>query len=86
DIDYQGQKYEYLPFGSGRRMCPGASFALKTLHFTLASVLQGFEIAKPSKDPIHANESVGLTDIEDLPLEVILSPRLSIDMYHYANQ
>ncbi|GJZ48651.1 cytochrome P450 CYP82D47-like protein [Tanacetum coccineum] len=86
DIEYQGQQYEYLPFGSGRRMCPGVLFAIKTLHFTLASVLQGFELAKPSKDPIHANESVGLTDIEDFPLEVILSPRLSIDMYHYANE
>ena len=83
DIDYKGQQYEYLPFGSGRRMCPGVSFAIKTLHFTLASALQGFELAKPS-NPVDANESVGLTDIKDFPLEVILSPRLSIDMYHNA--
>ncbi|GJQ91243.1 cytochrome P450 CYP82D47-like protein [Tanacetum coccineum] len=86
DIDYQGQQYEYLPFGSGRRMCPGVSFAIKTLHFTLASALQGFELAKPLKDPVNANESFTLTDIKDFPVEVILSPRLSIDMYHYANE
>lgn len=83
DIDYQGQQYEYLPFGSGRRMCPGVSFAIKTLHFTLASALQGFELSKPS-NPVDANESVGLNDINDFPLEVILIPRLSIDMYHNA--
>ncbi|GJQ91237.1 cytochrome P450 CYP82D47-like protein [Tanacetum coccineum] len=52
----------------------------------LASALQGFELAKPSKDPVDANESFTLTDIKDFPVEVILSPRLSIDMYHYANE
>ncbi|PWA97366.1 cytochrome P450 82A2 [Artemisia annua] len=85
DIDYQGQQYDYLPFGSGRRICPGISFAIKTLHFTLASALQGFELAKPS-NKVDANEGVGLTDINDFPLEVILSPRLSIDKYHNATE
>nr|GEV56559.1 cytochrome P450 CYP82D47-like [Tanacetum cinerariifolium] len=86
DIDYKGQQYEFLPFGSGRRMCVGASFALKILHLTLASLIQAFELSKPSKDPVDMSKSVGLTNIKDFPLEVILSPRLSVDMYHYACQ
>ncbi|GKD67601.1 cytochrome P450 [Tanacetum coccineum] len=81
-----GQQYEFLPFGSGRRMCVGASFALTILHFTLASLIQAFELSKPSKDPVDMSKSVGLTNIKDFPLEVILGPRLSVDMYHYANE
>ncbi|GKE76540.1 cytochrome P450 CYP82D47-like protein, partial [Tanacetum coccineum] len=75
DIDYKGQQYEFLPFGSDRRMCVGASFALTVLHFTLASLIQAFELSKPSKDPVDMSKSVGLTNIKDFPLEVILGPR-----------
>ncbi|KAL1806697.1 hypothetical protein ACET3Z_029765 [Daucus carota] len=27
DVKYKGQSYEFLPFGSGRRMCPGLQLA-----------------------------------------------------------
>ena len=29
-VDIKGNHFELLPFGSGRRMCPGVSFAIKT--------------------------------------------------------
>ncbi|CBI32516.3 unnamed protein product, partial [Vitis vinifera] len=31
DLDVRGQNFEFLPFGSGRRVCPGISFALEFL-------------------------------------------------------
>ncbi|GKE08281.1 cytochrome P450 CYP82D47-like protein [Tanacetum coccineum] len=86
DMDYKGQQYEFISFGSGIRKCICASFALKLLHFTLASLIQEFELSKPSNDPVDMSKSIGLNDIKDFPLEVILSPRLSVDMYHYANE
>lgn len=81
DIDLKGQHHEYIPFGSGRRMCPGVSYALQSLHIMLATLLQGFEIAKPSKEPIDMSESFGLTNMKATPLDVLLSPRLSNKLY-----
>jgi cytochrome P450 len=81
-IDLKGQHYELLPFGSGRRMCPGVSFALQSLHITLASLIQGFELAKSSDGPVDTSEIFRLTNNKASPLDVLLSPRLSSNMYH----
>ncbi|KAK9170008.1 hypothetical protein Syun_002148 [Stephania yunnanensis] len=44
DMDVKGQSYELLPFGSGRRSCPGIGLALQVMHLTLARILQAFEL------------------------------------------
>ncbi|XP_076883272.1 cytochrome P450 CYP82D47-like [Bidens hawaiensis] len=84
EIDLKGKHYELLPFGSGRRMCPGVSFALQVLPLTLTNVIQQFVIHKPSNEPIDMSERLGITTIKATPLEVLLSPRLSLKMYHDA--
>ncbi|CAI9281779.1 unnamed protein product [Lactuca saligna] len=81
DIDVKGNHYELLPFGSGRRMCPGVSFALQALGLTLASLLQQFTIKKPSDDVVDMTESMGMTNGKATPLVVLLGPRLSTNMY-----
>ncbi|PWA57320.1 cytochrome P450 [Artemisia annua] len=81
-VDIKGNHFELLPFGSGRRMCPGIYFALQSLHFTLASLVQQFVVRKPSDEPIDMSESFGLTNMKSTPLEVLLTPRLSPGMYH----
>ncbi|KAK9214980.1 hypothetical protein WN944_006983 [Citrus x changshan-huyou] len=81
DIDVRGQNFELLPFGSGRRMCPGVSFALQVMQFTLASLLHGFDIATPSNEPLDMGERLGLTIEKSTPLEVLVSPRLSASLY-----
>ncbi|KAK1313368.1 Cytochrome P450 93A3 [Acorus calamus] len=43
-VDVRGQHFELLPFGSGRRGCPGASLGLHVVHTTLASLVQCFEL------------------------------------------
>ena len=42
-IDVTRQNFELLPFGSGRRMCPGYSLGLKMISSTLANMLHGFQ-------------------------------------------
>jgi cytochrome P450 len=82
DVDIRGQHFELIPFGSGRRMCPGVSFALQVTEFTLASLIHSFNISPPSDDPIDMTESFGLTIEKTTPLHVLLKPRLSTHNYH----
>ncbi|XP_027364304.1 cytochrome P450 93A3-like [Abrus precatorius] len=42
-VEVRGQHYQLLPFGSGRRGCPGTSLALNIAHTTLAAMIQCFE-------------------------------------------
>jgi cytochrome P450 len=81
DIDVRGQNFELIPFGSGRRSCPGISLALQVVHLTLASLLHSFEIAKPSNEDVDMTESTGLTNLKATPLDVLLTPRLNSELY-----
>ncbi|KAH6791443.1 hypothetical protein C2S51_006449 [Perilla frutescens var. frutescens] len=76
DIDMRGQNFELIPFGSGRRACPGTSLALQMVHLTLASLLHCFEFAKASDVEIDMTESSGLTNLKATPLEVYITPRM----------
>ncbi|CAI0386883.1 unnamed protein product [Linum tenue] len=42
-MDARGQHFEFLPFGSGRRVCPGTTLALHMVHANLAAMIQCFE-------------------------------------------
>ncbi|KAK2431918.1 hypothetical protein P8452_44993 [Trifolium repens] len=42
-IDYKGSDFELLPFGAGRRMCPGISFATPNIELALAQLLYYFD-------------------------------------------
>ncbi|KAK9757292.1 hypothetical protein RND81_01G153900 [Saponaria officinalis] len=81
DYDVRGQNYDFMTFGSGRRICPGISFALQFMQFTLASLLQGFEISTPMDEMVDLTEGAGLTNLKATPLDVILTPRLPGHLY-----
>ncbi|KAL7262034.1 hypothetical protein ACSBR1_000423 [Camellia fascicularis] len=36
DVDVKGQHFELIPFGAGRRVCPGTLFSIQMLHLVLA--------------------------------------------------
>ncbi|CAL1400611.1 unnamed protein product [Linum trigynum] len=43
DVDITGQHFQLLPFGSGRRSCPGMPLALRQLPTVLAAMIQCFD-------------------------------------------
>ncbi|PON89553.1 Cytochrome P450, E-class, group I [Trema orientale] len=43
-IDVKGHHFQLLPFGSGRRMCPGVNLATQMLPALLANIIQLFDL------------------------------------------
>ncbi|KAF8014660.1 hypothetical protein BT93_H0461 [Corymbia citriodora subsp. variegata] len=85
-VDASGQHFEFIPFGSGRRSCPGAAFALRATHLTLARLLQGFDLATPSDEPVDVTEGLGVNLPKATPLRVILTPRLPPVLYEQLTE
>jgi len=43
DINYKGNNFELIPFGAGKRICPGLPLPHRTVHLIVASLLHNFE-------------------------------------------
>ncbi|KAK9073336.1 hypothetical protein SSX86_007660 [Deinandra increscens subsp. villosa] len=80
-VDLRGQQFVLMPFGSGRRSCPGVNFGLQVLHLTLARLVHSFDLGRPSDLPVDMTESPGMTIPKKMPLEVVLTPRLPSELY-----
>ncbi|KAK4264413.1 hypothetical protein QN277_025592 [Acacia crassicarpa] len=57
-VDFKGQDFEFIPFGMGRRGCPGISFGLASLEYVLANLLYWFDWKLPAQG-IDMSESYG---------------------------
>lgn len=80
-INFRGQNFEYIPFSSGRRMCPGLTFGTQVVHLTLARLLHGFNILVPRDEPVDLSEGLGIALPKVKPLQPVLSPRLPAELY-----
>nr|XP_010930035.1 tryptamine 5-hydroxylase [Elaeis guineensis] len=75
DIDFKGQQdFKLLPFGGGRRGCPGYSFGLATVETTLSKLLYHFDWELPpgvGADDVDMSEIFGLATRKRQPLILI---------------
>ncbi|KAA8544289.1 hypothetical protein F0562_022301 [Nyssa sinensis] len=63
-MDFKGIDFEYIPFGAGRRICPGVLFALPNIELPLAQLLYHFDWKLPTglkEEKLDMNEAFGLT-------------------------
>ena len=74
ETDVQGNHFELLPFGAGRRACPGTSLALAMLHIQTATLLHCYDWVAPDLDMSIADGNVPYLA---KPLCAIPRPRLS---------
>ncbi|XP_021742026.1 cytochrome P450 71A1-like [Chenopodium quinoa] len=86
--DFKGQDFRYIPFGAGRRGCPGISFALANAELVIATLLNEFELTLPGDvqiEKIDMTEITGLTVRRRDPLMVIATPSAYVLEQMYAD-
>jgi cytochrome P450 len=73
-VDFRGTDYQFIPFGAGRRICPGINFALPVLELALVSLLHHFEWELPAGmrlEDLDMGEAPGLTTPRRIPLVLV---------------
>ncbi|KAM0935065.1 putative geraniol 8-hydroxylase [Dioscorea sansibarensis] len=74
DIDVRGREFEFLPFGSGRRICAGLPLAVRMVPLMLASLLRGFDWQPPdgmAPEDIDMRETQGIPVAMAVPLRAV---------------
>lgn len=75
--DFNVSRFQYLPFGGGRRICPGATFGVVSIEIVLAKLLYHFDWALPGgkrMEELDMEESIGLALTRKCPLFLVASP------------
>ncbi|KAI3711328.1 hypothetical protein L2E82_41331 [Cichorium intybus] len=73
-IDYKGRDFELIPFGAGRRICPGLNLANRMLHIMLGSLIYKFDwkvVGNTRAQDIDMGEKFGITLKKAIPLMAI---------------
>lgn len=76
-VDYKGQHFKYIPFGAGRRGCPGLSFSIAAMELLIANLVYEFNWTLPDGrecETLDVEESAGITVGRRNPLMVIATP------------
>ncbi|KAH9317855.1 hypothetical protein KI387_019624, partial [Taxus chinensis] len=71
DLDVKGQHFEVLPFGGGRRICPGMALGLKVVQLLLANLVHSFNWRLPNgmqARDLDMREEFGLSTPRAVPL------------------
>ncbi|XP_024973240.1 cytochrome P450 81E8-like [Cynara cardunculus var. scolymus] len=67
--------YRFIPFGVGRRQCPGAGLANRVVTSVLASLIQCFEWERVGEELVELSEGRGLSMPKNKPLEAMCRAR-----------
>ncbi|KAL2548276.1 Cytochrome [Forsythia ovata] len=75
--DLTGNHFEYLPFGAGRRICPGLTFGLTGVELPLAQLLYNFDWKLPeglNPDNLNMTENSGMTASRKEDIYLVATP------------
>ncbi|MED6130087.1 hypothetical protein PIB30_114588 [Stylosanthes scabra] len=80
----KGHDFRLLPFGAGRRVCPGAQLGINLVTSMLGHLLHHFSWAPPegtNAEEIDMSENPGLVTYMRTPLQAVPTPRLPSHLY-----
>ncbi|XP_030939618.1 premnaspirodiene oxygenase-like [Quercus lobata] len=78
-VDFKGNDFEFLPFGAGRRMCPGITFGIAIIELALAQLLYHFDWKLPNEvkpEELDMTENFGSTCRRKNDLYLNVTPRI----------
>lgn len=76
-----GTHFELIPFGAGRRICAGARMGQLLVEYILGTLIHAFDWRLPDGVEPNMDEMFGLAIQKAVPLMILVSPRLSPDIY-----
>ncbi|KAI4348570.1 hypothetical protein L6164_009279 [Bauhinia variegata] len=85
DVDMKGHDFRLLPFGAGRRVCPGAQLGINLVTSMLGHLLHHFAWVPPQgmrPEEIDMSENPGLVAYMRTPMEALATPRLPPHLYN----
>ncbi|KAL6844745.1 hypothetical protein ACP4OV_025404 [Aristida adscensionis] len=82
EVDFRGRHFQLVPFGAGRRMCPGIGLASAVVELAVANLVARFDWAVPAAPPaaggvpeaVDMEEAPGITSRKKVPLRVVAAP------------
>jgi 5-O-(4-coumaroyl)-D-quinate 3'-monooxygenase len=84
NIDIKGSDFRVLPFGAGRRVCPGAQLGINLVASMIVHLLHHFEwslLEGTKPEDVNMMESPGLVTFMATPLQAVAKPRLEEELY-----
>ncbi|XP_008799325.2 cytochrome P450 71A1-like [Phoenix dactylifera] len=78
-FDFRGQDFQFIPFGAGRRGCPGIAFSIPVVELALANLLHHFDWELPDgmkEESLDMSESAGITSRKKVNLILVAKPRI----------
>lgn len=64
NVDFKGTNFQFLPFGAGRRICPGMNFGMASVELMLSNLMYCFDWELPvgmDKDDVDMTDQFALT-------------------------
>jgi cytochrome P450 len=74
----EGEGFKFIPFGIGRRACPGASMGMRVIALALGALIQCFDWERVGKETVDMSPNSGFVMSKVKPLEAVCRPCPSV--------
>ncbi|OEL27938.1 Cytochrome P450 98A1 [Dichanthelium oligosanthes] len=84
NVDIKGTDFRVLPFGAGRRVCPGAQLGINLVTTMIGHMLHHFWWSLPDgtrPEDVEMMETPGLVSFMATSLQAVATPRLDKELY-----